>query len=617
MANQDTSGKELWAQVRSHRQGFQPRRDRLLYRGVLHASDDRNKVMAAHLSEVQWAPTSITEADKLFHSTTPPTYHTARVPSTPFGIWELEEVLHDVKKGKAPGLDDITPDEVKLLDDHSRTHLLHLFNSCLSKKRIPSAWKKARVASLYKQKGSDSEPCNYRPISLLSTLYKVYTRLLHKRISSTMDDRLRQTQNGFRAAHSSRIPLHVTRRLQELYEKDSTPLYMLFLDWSMAFDRIDHTALLGSLRRLGMPQHYLDVIKDIYTDPTFQVTNDTAPPGEGICQSGIRQGCPLSPYLFVMVMTVLMSDVDDKLVSQGISNTTWSYRHKSYDMEYADDTLLYANSISQMQGLFTTVETVAARYGLCLNQNKTVLLRLFSTSTPPIIKVKFLNGHTVPEASSSIYLGVTVTNDARQGKALSVRLGKAAKEFDKLKTVWNSPLAHRLKLQIFNTIFQPMILYAASEMSYTASQIKRLDAWYMRHLRRVLKIKASYWSRISHHTALQRAGNPVLPSRKLQSLQLAHITQLFQLPTTHPAFHVCLTSAYTDKVTVGKRQRGHPRQYQLRKNIKTASAWLEESGFPSSEISGKPTHNTAKKNIISISYGYLDFLTLILACRSM
>ena len=156
---------------------------------------------------------------------------------------------------------------------------------------------KSKGSPLYKNEGSDSEPKNYRPISLLSVLYKVYTRLLHKRISTHMDDRLRQTQNGFRAHHSTRIPLHVTRRLQELYEKDGTPLYMLFLYWSMVFDRIDHTALMGSLRRLGMPDHFLDIIPDIYTDPSFQVTNDTAPPGEGLCKAGIRQGCTLSPYL--------------------------------------------------------------------------------------------------------------------------------------------------------------------------------------------------------------------------------------------------------------------------------------------------------------------------------
>ena len=201
--------------------------------------------MARHLSEVQWAPTGITDADRHFHETAVPTHHTAGIPSTPFGIWELEEVISDIREGKAPGTHDVTPDSIKLLDDHSRAHLLRLFNSCLANQRIPKSWKAARVASLYKNKGPDSEPRNYRPTSLLSVLYKVHTRLLHTRISAYMDDRLRQTQIGFRADHSTKIPLHVTRRLQELYEKDNTPLYMLVLDWSMSFDRIDHAALLG------------------------------------------------------------------------------------------------------------------------------------------------------------------------------------------------------------------------------------------------------------------------------------------------------------------------------------------------------------------------------------
>ena len=140
----------------------------------------------------------------------------------------------------------------------------------------------------------------------------------------------------------------------------------MFLDWSMAFDRIDHTALLGSLRRLGMPSRYLDIIADLYTDPSFVVSNNAAPEGHGKCFAGIRQGCPLSPYLFIMVMTVLMHDVEAKMLQQGTPNTTWSYRHSSFDVEYADDTLLFANTPQQMQALCSAVETQAKRYGLSL-----------------------------------------------------------------------------------------------------------------------------------------------------------------------------------------------------------------------------------------------------------
>ena len=339
---------------------------------------------------------------------------------------------------------------LKLLDEHNRGYILKLMNNCWHAKRIPQSWKTARVASLYKNKGSDSEPKNYRPISLLSVLYKVYTRLLQRRISQGMDDRIRTVQNGFRRDHSTSIPLHILRRLQELYEKDNTPLYLLFLDWSMAFDRIDHTALLGSLRRLGMPAHYLEIISDLYTDPNFVVSNNSAPEGHGKCYAGIRQGCPLSPYLFIMVMTVLMHDVDHRLLAQGTPNTTWSYRHSSFDVEYADDTLLFANTPQQMQAIFSAVEGEARKYGLSLNESKTVLLRLFTTTPPqPPPPLTFSNGNPIPEAASAVYLGAFITSDARQGKALSVRLAHASKEFDKLKTVWNSPLSHRLKTRIF------------------------------------------------------------------------------------------------------------------------------------------------------------------------
>ena len=113
--------------------------------------------------------------------------------------------------------------------------------------------------------------------------------------------------------------------------------------------------------------------------------------------------------------------------------------------------------------------------------------------------------------------------------------------------------------------------------------MKRLDAWYMGHLRRVLRIKHSYWSRIPHHTALTRAHNPTLP-----------LQQTLQLPTTHPAFHVSLTSAYVDKVAAGKRRRGHPRQYWLRDSIRLAEKWIEKTGFPLDRIPGRPLQHTAR-----------------------
>ena len=121
----------------------------------------------------------------------------------------------------------------------------------------------------------------------------------------------------------------------------------------MAFDKLDHSALLISLNRLGVPEKYINIIGDIYTDPTFQ---PVAHPDSSVwhpAHTGIRQGCPLSPYLFVLAMTCLFYDVDKKLLNTGVPCNSWSTGKPVYDMEYADDTVLIGVTTQQLQSFFS------------------------------------------------------------------------------------------------------------------------------------------------------------------------------------------------------------------------------------------------------------------------
>ena len=107
---------------------------------------------------------------------------------------------------------------------------------------------------------------------------------------------------------------------------------MVFLDWHMAFDKVDHDSMLIALRRFGVHQHYIDIIKDIYTDPTFYTVGMNGEKSQGPPHTGIRQACPLSPYLFIIVMTVLLSDVDRRLLSTG-QYMTWNMQTIPYYLE--------------------------------------------------------------------------------------------------------------------------------------------------------------------------------------------------------------------------------------------------------------------------------------------
>ena len=123
--------------------------------------------------------------------------------------------------------------------------------------------------------------------------------MLQHRIAKHMDQHLSATQYGFRKARSTSDPIHVLRRVQELFEATNSPLHMLFLDWSMAFDKLSHDSLISAITRFGLPPKYINLITDIYTDPTFEVKETNTRSASHPQGSGIRQGCPLSPYLLV------------------------------------------------------------------------------------------------------------------------------------------------------------------------------------------------------------------------------------------------------------------------------------------------------------------------------
>ena len=82
-------------------------------------------------------------------------------------------------------------------------------------------------------------------------------------------------------------------------------LNLLFLDWKQAFDSIDHPAMVAALRRFGVSENILQVISSLYDYPSFTVRGMHGMEAQGEVQSGIRQGCPLSPYLFFMMLTRL------------------------------------------------------------------------------------------------------------------------------------------------------------------------------------------------------------------------------------------------------------------------------------------------------------------------
>ena len=216
----------------------------------------------------------------------------------------------------------------------------------------------------YSKKGNTQDIANYRPISLLTCTYKIFTSILQTRIASIIDPHLARTQYGFRSSHSTQQPV-----IQDIAEVSGGELLLLtFLDWKQAFDKINHHRMLEVLERMNIPPKMLRITKALYRNPSFQVQHDEFASQEYFQQCGIRQGCPLSPCLFIIVMSVLFADIrrdHHRALSHG------KLGHLSFmEVLYADDTLLVTKNTRTMNGLLHAVKSESQYCGLKLNQSK-------------------------------------------------------------------------------------------------------------------------------------------------------------------------------------------------------------------------------------------------------
>ena len=571
--------KSAWSTIKNQKRGFVGAKKHLIIDGVPQPWSKTHEAFRDHLQNKQWAAPHIEDTTHQRRDSRPH-LHPTLIDEPWFQKQDLDDALQKLKKNKATG-PDLVPNEIwLLLDDENLQNILDMYNYAWDSGTIPQSWAEAIVVSIYKGKGADTDPVNYRPISLLNTIYKIYAAMLQQRLSDQIEPRLRDTQFGFRPKKGTKHPLFILRRAMEWSLMTSTPLHILSLDWRQAFDSLDHTAMLSALKRFGLSARMIKAIQSIYKEPTFTTKGPQDHTAEGKIKAGIRQGCPLSPYLFVIVLTVIFSDIDQELLHKGTPTNTWSSLRPVYDLEYADDTLLLARTIPQLQSFLSTVEYIAQEYGMRLNTTKTELL-LHDPEAQP--NLQFVDGSKVPTTPQLKYLGSLISWKHPFSTAFYHRANQAEEAYKKLRLVWNSGMPIKTKLRIFRSTFGSVLMYGLDALSLTDKDLKRIDGFWFRFLRRIVGIKASFYSRVSNAEVYRKAGNPEKPSVTLQRFQFRTMVEVFKSPLTTPLHNVVFASAYKDRILNTGRRRGMQFPY-----------WLEVITKRNYPQLWKPDHPAAK-----------------------
>ena len=180
-------------------------------------------------------------------------------------LQETIDALNDIKFRKSPGVDGIS---IKLLKDASNIvagPLVNIFNVSLQRAIFPNDWKLAKVTPIFKE-GNKADCGNYRPISVISAVAKLFEKLVYRQLSSflTLNGILVEQQSGFRHKHSTETAL-LSSTNEWLFNMDRGLLSgVLFLDLKKAFDTVDHHILLSKLGLCGIKGTSLKWFESIF-----------------------------------------------------------------------------------------------------------------------------------------------------------------------------------------------------------------------------------------------------------------------------------------------------------------------------------------------------------------
>ena len=206
-----------------------------------------------------------------------------------------------MKNGKAAGVDNIPAEALKEGGDVIVESLHQLLNLVWTEEEIPNDWKKGLLVKL--PKSGDLSKCDkWRGITLLSIPSKVLTRVLLDRMKDAIDQELRDEQAGFRKERSCTDQIATLRVIVEQSIEWQTSLYVCFVDFEKAFDSVDQQTIWNILSYYGVPDKFINIIRLLYEEYTCQVVHNGKLSDEFAVTTGVRQGCLLSPLLFLVVL---------------------------------------------------------------------------------------------------------------------------------------------------------------------------------------------------------------------------------------------------------------------------------------------------------------------------
>jgi len=399
--------------------------------------------------------------------------------------WELNKAIMSMSNGKAAGHDNIHVELLKL--PGIQPILLDILNQALTSGTTPDLWHTQTLIPVPK-KGDLSKCDNYRGIALMSTVAKLYNKVLLYRIRPILDKILRPTQNGFRPKRSTTQQVLALRILTEACSNHrDSPLIVTFIDFTKAFDSINWKYLRAILTLYGIPEKLVAAIMSLYEGTHAHVrTSEGISPPFALTQ-GVLQGDTLAPYLFIIVLDyVLRRAIPNPSIGFPLNGGTRRTAKYVTDLAYADDIATITTDAAQAQQMLRAIEREALPVGLKINRGKTEAM-CFPAAATPVDKISMAAGE-IEWVQDFKYLGSHIQSSV---KDMLARIPLAWKAATALRRLWKSALSDYIKGRMFNTLIVTILFYGSETWVLNKTTRRRFFNAYNTLLRYCLNIHFS------------------------------------------------------------------------------------------------------------------------------
>ena len=169
---------------------------------------------------------------------------------------------------------------------------------------MPREWRESWVVPLYKMKGDVQDCKNYRGIKLLSHTMNLWERVREGRLRGQTE--VSGIQFGFMPGKSKAKPIFLLRQMMEKFCRKRKKMHVVFVDLEKAYDRVPRSVVWEVLQKKGVDETYVRIVKDMYEGVTTKIKTRTGVSDSFEVKIGVHQGSALSPYLFILVVDVLL-----------------------------------------------------------------------------------------------------------------------------------------------------------------------------------------------------------------------------------------------------------------------------------------------------------------------